>query len=90
MAAFDAPPTPRRGVARVLVGDLAGEGLIAVHRPNHVGDRPDLRLLERVLDGLQAFQRTGVDVVDGGALQNHVLKGRLLGHGRVDAVFQCP
>ncbi len=43
------------GVARVLVGDLAGEGLIAVHRPNHVGDRPDLRLLERVLDGLQAL-----------------------------------
>ena len=43
------------GVARVLVGDLAGEGLIAVHRPDHVGDRPDLRLLERVLDGLQAL-----------------------------------
>jgi hypothetical protein len=43
------------GVARVLVGDLAGEGYIAVHRPNHVGDRPDLRLLERVLDGLQAL-----------------------------------
>ncbi|MGY6499519.1 MAG: DUF742 domain-containing protein [Acidimicrobiales bacterium] len=43
------------GVTRVLVGDLAGEGLIAVHRPNHVGDRPDLRLLERVLDGLQAL-----------------------------------
>ncbi|MDZ7679743.1 MAG: DUF742 domain-containing protein [Acidimicrobiales bacterium] len=43
------------GVAKVLVGDLAGEGLIAVHRPNHVGDRPDLRLLERVLDGLQAL-----------------------------------
>lgn len=43
------------GVARVLVGDLAGEGFIAVHRPNHVGDRPDLRLLERVLDGLQAL-----------------------------------
>jgi hypothetical protein len=43
------------GVARVLVGDLAGEGYIAIHRPNHVGDRPDLRLLERVLDGLQAL-----------------------------------
>ncbi len=43
------------GVARVLVGDLASEGYIAVHRPNHVGDRPDLRLLERVLDGLQAL-----------------------------------
>ncbi|MBK5224300.1 MAG: DUF742 domain-containing protein [Acidimicrobiia bacterium] len=43
------------GVARVLVGDLAEEGLLAVNRPNHVGDRPDLRLLERVLDGLQAL-----------------------------------
>jgi hypothetical protein len=43
------------GVARVLVGDLASEGLLAVNRPSHVGDRPDLRLLERVLDGLQAL-----------------------------------
>lgn len=43
------------GVTKVLVGDLAGEGLIALHRPNHVGERPDLRLLERVLDGLQAL-----------------------------------
>lgn len=43
------------GVARVLVGDLAEEGLLAVNRPSHVGDRPDLRLLERVLDGLQAL-----------------------------------
>ncbi|HSL57308.1 MAG TPA: DUF742 domain-containing protein [Acidimicrobiales bacterium] len=43
------------GVARVLIGDLADEGLLAVHRPDLVGDRPDLRLLERVLDGLQAL-----------------------------------
>ena len=43
------------GVTRVLVGDLAAQGLIAVHRPNHAGDRPDLKLLERVLDGLQAL-----------------------------------
>ena len=43
------------GVVRVLVGDLAQEGLLAVNRPSHVGDRPDLRLLERVLDGLQAL-----------------------------------
>lgn len=43
------------GVTRVLVGDLAGDDLIAVHRPNHAGDRPDLKLLERVLDGLQAL-----------------------------------
>jgi len=43
------------GVARVLIGDLAAEGLLAVHRPDHRGDRPDLRLLERVLHGLQAL-----------------------------------
>lgn len=43
------------GVARVLIGDLADEGLLVVHRPDLGGDRPDLRLLERVLDGLQAL-----------------------------------
>lgn len=43
------------GVARVLIGDLADEGHLGVHRADLVGDRPDLRLLERVLDGLQAL-----------------------------------
>jgi Protein of unknown function (DUF742) len=43
------------GVARVLVGDLVGDGHVEVHRAT-VGDaRPDVRLLERVLDGLQAL-----------------------------------
>jgi len=45
------------GVARVLVGDLAEEGLVRLYRPGHAhghgDDRPDLALLERVLDGLR-------------------------------------
>jgi hypothetical protein len=41
------------GVVRILVGDMADEHLVMVHRPAHVGDRPDLALLERVLDGLR-------------------------------------
>jgi hypothetical protein len=41
------------GVARVLIGDMAEEGLVLVHRPQHPGDRPDLALLERVLYGLR-------------------------------------
>ena len=43
------------GVARVLVGDMQAEGLLDVYRPRPVGDRPDIKLLERVLDGLQAL-----------------------------------
>jgi hypothetical protein len=43
------------GVARVLVGDMAEEGLVQVHRPTQVGDRPDLALLERVLYGLRTI-----------------------------------
>jgi hypothetical protein len=43
-------------VARILVGDLIGEGLVAVHKATQrPTDRPDLRLLERVLDGLQSL-----------------------------------
>jgi hypothetical protein len=42
------------GVARVLVADMADEGLVAVHRPSElIGDHPDLGLLERVLYGLR-------------------------------------
>jgi uncharacterized protein DUF742 len=43
------------GVVRVLVGDMADERLVMVHRPAHAGDRPDLTLLERVLYGLQTI-----------------------------------
>ena len=43
------------GVTRVLVGDMADEGLVLVHRPAQAGDRPDLALLERVLYGLRTI-----------------------------------
>ncbi len=43
------------GVARVLVADLTDEGYVEFNRPAPAGDRPDLKLLERVLDGLQAL-----------------------------------
>jgi hypothetical protein len=43
------------GVIRVLVGDMADEHLVMVHRPAHAGDRPDLALLERVLYGLRTI-----------------------------------
>jgi Protein of unknown function (DUF742) len=41
------------GVTRVLVGDLADQGVVIVHRaPSHAGG-PDVALLEQVLQGLQ-------------------------------------
>jgi hypothetical protein len=43
------------GVARVLVGDMAAEGLVTLHRPAGPGIRPGLALLERVLYGLWAM-----------------------------------
>ncbi len=45
------------GVARVLVGDMVTEGFLDCNStPVAAQDsRPDLRLLERVLDGLQAL-----------------------------------
>lgn len=43
------------GVARVLVGDMTEEGLVDFNRARQSGDRPDLKLLERVLDGLHAL-----------------------------------
>jgi hypothetical protein len=44
-------------VARVLIGDLVNEGLVATNTatPHQPTARPDLRLLERVLDGLQSL-----------------------------------
>lgn len=42
------------GVAKVLVGDMAGMGLVVVHRSGGSnGDAPDLALMERVLSGLR-------------------------------------
>lgn len=43
------------GVARVLVGDMAEEGLVRVQQGMQMGDRPDPTLLERVLDGLRGL-----------------------------------
>ena len=41
------------GVTRVLVGDLASQGMVLVHRaPSHSGG-PDVALLEQVLQGLR-------------------------------------
>jgi hypothetical protein len=41
------------GVTRVLVGDLAEQGMVTVHRaPSHAGG-PNVALLEQVLQGLQ-------------------------------------
>jgi hypothetical protein len=41
------------GVTRVLVGDLASQGMITVHRgPSHAGG-PNVALLEQVLHGLR-------------------------------------
>jgi hypothetical protein len=47
------------GVARVLLGDMAGLGLIEVHRnpTTSNGDTPDLEVLERVLRGLTNLPR---------------------------------
>jgi Protein of unknown function (DUF742) len=41
------------GVACVVVGDMAEEGLVQLHRPASPDARPDLALLERVLHGLR-------------------------------------
>lgn len=42
------------GVAKVLVGDMAGLGLVSVHQSVSAnGDVPDLALMERVLSGLR-------------------------------------
>ena len=42
------------GVAKVLVGDMAGLGLVAVHQSASAnGDIPNLALMERVLSGLR-------------------------------------
>jgi hypothetical protein len=42
------------GVARVLLGDMAGMGLVKVHQTaSTTGSGPDLALMERVLSGLR-------------------------------------
>jgi Protein of unknown function (DUF742) len=41
------------GVARILIADMAVEGLVRIHQLNHAQGGPDIRLLERVLSGLR-------------------------------------
>jgi hypothetical protein len=41
------------GVARVLIADMAADGLVRIHQLDHAQGRPDLNLLERVLSGLR-------------------------------------
>ena len=42
------------GVARVVLGDMAGLGLVTVHQTaSSAGNAPDLALMERVLSGLR-------------------------------------
>jgi hypothetical protein len=42
------------GVARVLLGDMAGLGVVTVHQTaSSAGNMPDLALMERVLSGLR-------------------------------------
>lgn len=41
------------GVARILISDMAVEGLVRVQQLNHAQGGPDVKLLERVLSGLR-------------------------------------
>jgi len=41
------------GVARILITDMAVEGLVRIHQLNHAQGGPDVKLLERVLSGLR-------------------------------------
>jgi len=41
------------GVVRVVIADMAAEGLVQVHQPQLEAGKPDLNLLERVLSGLR-------------------------------------
>ncbi|MEU9886460.1 DUF742 domain-containing protein [Sphaerisporangium sp. NPDC051011] len=41
------------GVARIVIADMAAEGLVQVHHPQLETGKPDLNLLERVLSGLR-------------------------------------
>jgi hypothetical protein len=41
------------GVARILIADMAVEGLVRIHQLDHALGGPDVMLLERVLSGLR-------------------------------------
>lgn len=41
------------GVARILISDMAADGLVRINQTDHAQGRPDVKLLERVLSGLR-------------------------------------
>jgi hypothetical protein len=41
------------GVARILITDMASEGLVRIHQLHHDQGHPDVKLLERVLSGIR-------------------------------------
>jgi hypothetical protein len=41
------------GVARILITDMASEGLVRIQQTNLGQARPDIKLLERVLSGIR-------------------------------------
>ena len=41
------------GVARILIADMAVEGLVRIHQLDHAQGGPEVNLLERVLSGLR-------------------------------------
>jgi hypothetical protein len=41
------------GVARILIADMAADGLVRINQADHAQGRPDVKLLERVLSGLR-------------------------------------
>ena len=57
IAEISADLTIPLGVIRVLVSDLADDGLLRVHPTVHGTGVPDRELLERVLRGLQTIPR---------------------------------
>ena len=44
------------GVTRILVADMAANGLVRIHQRDDLEGRPDLHLLERVLSGLRKIE----------------------------------
>lgn len=43
------------GVVRILLGDLIGQGVVMVVRPQSAGSRPSSEVLQEILNGLRAL-----------------------------------
>lgn len=76
--------------------DLATEGAqeVAFFQPIHdraldlAEVKPDACLAKPLIDGLEALEGTGVNVVDGRALKDHMPEMQPLSHQCVDSVFE--